>query len=54
MFFELLRACIKRLYLLFSSDFRKQKIDDDEEKTMYNDSYYINVRDSYEHVLASD
>jgi hypothetical protein len=39
------------------ADYEKFKFkidDDDEKKSMYNDSYYINVRDSFEYVLTSD
>jgi hypothetical protein len=40
------------------ADYEKFKFkiddDDDEKKSMHNDSYYINVRDSFEYVLTSD
>lgn len=57
MFVNLVNTILRCICSFFMADYEKFKFkidDDDEKRSMRNDSYYINIRDSFEYVLTSD
>lgn len=59
MFFDLVNTIVQCLFSFFTANYEKFKFkidddDDDEKNTITNDSYYINIRDSFDYAMTSD
>jgi hypothetical protein len=52
MFFDFVHNIVQCLYAFFLADYEKLKFKTDDD--VENDKYYITIRDTFEHVLASD